>query len=87
MCKSEIYFIGKRKQPWPEILKQQNIFVCTSLDFSWTNHNTWFTLFYIKHCVKYAKFTTDKKHIQVLPYKGISSPITVMHLILLCCSF
>ena len=27
--------------------------------------------FISKHCVTYAKFTTTKKHIQVLPYKGI----------------
>ena len=40
-----------------------------------------------KHCVTYAKFTTAKKHIQVLPYKGILSPSTVAHLILSCCTF
>ena len=34
MYKSEIYCIGKRKQPWPEIIKEQNIVICTSLDFS-----------------------------------------------------
>ena len=37
----------------------------------------------ILHCVTYAKFTTAKKHIQVLPCKGILSSVTVTHLILL----
>ena len=34
MYKSEIYFIEKRKQPLPEIIKEQNIVICTSLDVS-----------------------------------------------------
>ena len=33
MYKSEIYFIRKRKQPWPEVIKEQIIVICTSLDF------------------------------------------------------
>ena len=33
--------------------------------------------FISKHCVKYAKFTTAKKHVQVLPYKGILSTVTI----------
>ena len=42
--KSDIYFVGKRKQPCPEIIKEQNIVICTSLDFSWIYHNTWFDI-------------------------------------------
>ena len=34
MYKSEIYFIGKRKQPWPEIIKEQNIVICTVYEFN-----------------------------------------------------
>ena len=34
MYKSEIYFIGKSKQPLPEIIKENNIVICMSLDFS-----------------------------------------------------
>ena len=44
-------------------------------------------VYMILYCVTYAKFTTAKKHIQVLPYKGILSSVTVTNLILPYCSF
>ena len=44
-------------------------------------------IYMILYCVTYAKFTTAKKDIQVLPYKRILSSVTVTNLILPYCSF